>query len=32
VFLHFALPLLRYIFKLWGGGEWVGDIFGDVIL
>jgi hypothetical protein len=30
-FLHFALALLRYIFKS-RRGSWVGDILGDVIL
>jgi hypothetical protein len=30
-FLHFALPLVRYIFKS-REGSWVGDILGDVIL
>jgi hypothetical protein len=29
--LHFALALLRYIFKS-RRGSWVGDILGDVIL
>jgi hypothetical protein len=31
VFLHFALALLRYIFKS-RRRSWVGDILGDVIL
>jgi hypothetical protein len=30
-FLHFALALLRYIFKP-RRGSWVGDILSDVIL
>jgi hypothetical protein len=30
-FLHFALALLRYIFKS-RRGSWVRDKFGDVIL
>jgi hypothetical protein len=31
-FLHFALHLICYIFKSRGGGSWVGDKPGDVIL
>jgi hypothetical protein len=31
VFLHFALALLRYIFKS-RRGSWVADILGDAIL